>query len=70
MEESIVMVDEDMAHAVSYGRAVERSRAVFAQTDYAIIKEALLFYAQHNGQITEAETSAVSNLVHRLGRVS
>ena len=64
------MIDEDMAHAVSYGRAVERSRAVFAQADYTLIKDALLFYAQHNGQITEAETSAVSNLVHRLGRVS
>lgn len=63
------MIDEDMAHAVSYGRALERSRAVFAQTDYALIKDALLFYAQHNGQITEAEVSAVSNLVHRLGRV-
>lgn len=63
------MIDEDMAHAVSYGRTLERSRAVFAQTDYALIKDALLFYAQHNGQITEAEVSAVSNLVHRLGRV-
>lgn len=64
------MIDEDIAHAVNYGKAVERSRAVFAQSDYAMIKTALLFYAQHNGQITEAETSVVSNLVHRLGRVS
>ncbi len=63
------MIDEDIAHAVSYGKALERSKAVFAQTDYPLIKNALLFYAQHNGQITEAETSAISNLLHRLGRV-
>lgn len=63
------MIDEDMQHAVSYGRALERSRAVFAQTDYTLIKDALLFYAQHNGQITDAQRSGVSNLLHRLGRV-
>lgn len=63
------MIDEDMAHAVSYGAAKERSRAVFAQTDYKLISDALMFYVQHNGQITDAETTAASNLLHRLGRV-
>jgi len=70
VEEGIaVMIDEDMQHAVNYGKALERSRAVFAQTDYALIKDALLFYAAHQGLTSEAEMSAISNLVHRLGRV-
>lgn len=63
------MIDEEMAHAVSYGKAVERSRAVFAQTDYKLINEALMFYVRHNGDITDPQISAASNLLHRLGRV-
>lgn len=63
------MIDEDMAHAVRYGAAKERSRAVFAQTDYKLISDALMFYVQYNGQITDGETTAASNLLHRLGRV-
>lgn len=63
------MIDEEMAYAVSYGKAVERSRAVFAQTDYKLISEALMFYVRHNGDITDAQISAASNLLHRLERV-
>jgi hypothetical protein len=63
------MIDEDMAHAITYGAAKERSRAVFAQTDYRLIKDALMFYVRHNGDITDAETTSASNLLHRLGRI-
>jgi hypothetical protein len=67
MEED--MIDEDTAHAVRYGQALERSRAVFAQSDYPLIKRALLFYAQHNGEVTESETSQLGHLLHRLERL-
>lgn len=63
------MIDDDMAHAVSYGRALERSRAVFAQTDYKLIKDALMFYAHNKSDVNDSEITAISNLVHRLGRV-
>lgn len=61
--------DEDTAHAVRYGMAVERSRAVFAQTDYALIKRALIFYAQNGTGLTEYEHSQMGNLLHRLERL-
>lgn len=60
------MIDDQKASA--YAQAVERSRAVFAQSDYPLIKDALLFYA-HNANITDSESFAISNLIHRLGRV-
>lgn len=59
------MIDDDMPYAVEHGK----TRAVFAQSDYKLIKDALLFYAHNYGSITENEASAISNLVHRLGRV-
>ena len=62
------MIDEDTAHAVRYGQALERSRAVFAQSDYALIKRALLFYAQHNGEVTESGFQ-LGHLLHRLERL-
>lgn len=61
--------DEDTAHAVRYGMAVERSRAVFAQTDYALIKRALIFYAQNGTGLTDQEHSQMGNLLHRLERI-
>ena len=39
---------------------------VFAQTDIKLIKDALVFYVRHNGNITEQEESQVVNLMHRL----
>ena len=39
---------------------------VFAQSDIKLIKDALVFYVQHNGNITEQEESQVANLMHRL----
>ena len=39
---------------------------VFAQNDIALIKDALLFYIKHNGQILKSEESQAANLLHRL----
>ena len=39
---------------------------VFAPTDIKLIKEALMFYAQHNGDITDAQERQVVNLLHRI----
>ena len=39
---------------------------VFAPADIKLIKAALLFYVQHNGEITDAEESQAANLLHRL----
>jgi hypothetical protein len=61
--------DEDTAHAVRYGMAVERSRAVFAQADYSVIKRALIHYAQSATGLTEREHTQIGNLLHRLERL-
>ncbi len=61
--------DEDTAHFVRYGMAVERSRAVFAQVDYSLIKRALIHYAQSGGGLTEQDHSQIGNLLHRLERL-
>jgi hypothetical protein len=62
--------DEDTAHAVRYGIAVERSRAVFAQTDYALIKRALIFYAQNSDDgLSQRDHLQMGNLLHRLERL-
>jgi hypothetical protein len=39
---------------------------VYAQTDVSLIKDALIFYAANNGQITEKELRQIANLLHRL----
>ena len=39
---------------------------VFAPADTKLIKDALLFYVKHNGDITTTEESQVANLLHRL----
>lgn len=44
----------------------EAKGGVFAQADIKLIKDALVFYVRHNGNITEQEESQVVNLMHRL----
>jgi hypothetical protein len=61
--------DEDTAHAVRYGMALQKSRAVFAQTDYALIKRALIHFAQSGTGLTDSEHSQIGNLLHRLERI-
>lgn len=39
---------------------------VYAPADVKLIKDALVFYVRHNGNITEQEESQVVNLMHRL----
>lgn len=39
---------------------------VFAPTDIKLIKDALLFYAKHNGNISDSEERQAVNLLHRL----
>lgn len=39
---------------------------VYAPADVKLIKDALVFYVQHNGNITDAEESQAANLLHRL----
>lgn len=39
---------------------------IYAPADVKLIKDALLFYVQHNGNITDQEESQVVNLMHRL----
>lgn len=39
---------------------------VFAIADIELIKNALVFYAKHNGNVTEAEERQAVNLLHRL----
>lgn len=39
---------------------------VFATSDIKLIKESLLFYTQHNSQLTQAETNQAASLLHRL----
>jgi hypothetical protein len=42
---------------------------VYSPADVKLIKDALTFYAAHNGQITDLETRSVANLLHRLNRI-
>jgi hypothetical protein len=63
------MIDEDMAHAVSYGAAQERARAVFAPADNKLIKDALLYYVKYNQSISVEDEKHATNLLHRLGRI-
>lgn len=39
---------------------------IFASSDTKLIKDALVFYAKHNGNITDAEERQTANLLHRL----
>lgn len=39
---------------------------VYAPADVNLIKNALLFYVQHNGDISVVEESQAANLLHRL----
>lgn len=39
---------------------------VFAIADIELIKNALVFYTKHNGNVTEAEERQAVNLLHRL----
>lgn len=52
----------------------ERPRAVFAQTDLPVIKRALQFYLKDlnknlEGDESDAEITAISSLLHRIGRI-
>lgn len=42
----------------------------FATADMRLIRDALMFYVKNNGDITDADTSQASNLIHRLGRIA
>ncbi len=42
-----------------------RSRAVLSNEDFKLLKEAVRFYLQHNGD--SPESAKYSNLYHRLG---
>ena len=47
-----------------------RPRAVFSTNDFEILKRAVLFYSQKNYEnMTLEDASAVSSLIHRLGRI-
>ena len=39
---------------------------VFATADIKLIKDALLFYAKHNANISDSEERQAVNLLHRL----
>lgn len=58
-------IEEEMTDAGKTGPKQVKG-GVFAATDIRLIKDALSFYAAHNGQITDLETRSVANLLHRL----
>lgn len=48
----------------------ERPRAVFAETDYPLLRDALMFYATYANKADNEETKKnIFRLYHRLGRV-
>lgn len=48
----------------------ERPRAVFAQSDYELIRNALMFYMTYSNHLNdENKRTAALRLYHRLGRV-
>lgn len=47
-----------------------RPRAVFADTDFAVIRKALQVYMHNYGNsLSDEEARIISSLLHRLGRV-
>lgn len=57
-----MMIDEDLAHAVSYGRALERSRVVVTVTDKMVESAAIAFYSDppgHGRCINDAMKAAI-----------
>jgi hypothetical protein len=47
-----------------------KPRAVFADTDYAVIRKALQVYLHNYGNsLSDEEARIISSLLHRLGRV-
>lgn len=59
------MLDKD-THPYKDSTPKMAKGGVYAPADVNLIKDALLFYVQHNGNITEAEESQAANLLHRL----
>lgn len=47
----------------------QKPRAVFADTDYPLIRRAILFYSTYANEVTEEDKKNISRLYHRLGRV-
>ena len=58
-------IEEEM---IDVGKATPRQvkGGVFAPTDIKLIKEALMFFVKHNGDITDAQERLVVNLLHRI----
>ncbi|MCY1315296.1 hypothetical protein D9M68_423700 [compost metagenome] len=57
-----------MSEKIEEASQPERSRAVFSQQDFDLIRTAVAHYLQ---QVTDrSEATKYSNLFHRLGRIS
>ena len=55
------------ANKADWGQLPKMSKGgVFAPADIKLIKDSLLFYAKHYGQLTDTESNQIASLLHRL----
>ena len=55
------------ANKADWGQGPKQVKGgVFAPADIKLIKDSLLFYAKHYGQLTDTETNQIASLLHRL----
>lgn len=69
MDESLAAkIESEMTDAgkADRGHPKQSKGGVFAPTDIKLIKESLMFFVKHNGNITDAQERQVVNLLHRI----
>ena len=66
MTDNINSIHAEPVHGKHSSQPKMNKGGVFAAADIKLIKDALIFYVKHNGNITDAEERQTSNLLHRL----
>jgi hypothetical protein len=59
-------LDDDFNYDIPPSEPKAAKGGVYAPADVKLIKDALVFYAKHNANISDAEERQAVNLLHRL----
>ena len=69
VEVAAARIESEMtdANKADWGQGPKQAKGgVFAPADSKLIKDALVFYAKHNANISDSEERQAVNLLHRL----